>query len=140
MKSLFFLNCWTLLINSRAIPSFINSFVNFNNNNAHGLSAGNLTINNSTVTADGNGANGVHVNGEFKVINSSTLTITHNDCSISSKWTIPGALYVGGNGVVDKTTQLTITNNNGSGIYVKAGAKLDLQTGIITKNIAVKLG
>lgn len=119
---------------------FINSFVNFNNNNAHGLSAGNLTINNSTVTSDGNGANGVHVNGEFKVNNNSTLTITHNDCSISSKWTIPGALYVGGNGIVDKTTKLTITNNNGSGIYVKAGANLDLQTGIITQNIAVKLG
>ena len=119
---------------------FINSTVNFNNNKSHGLSAGNLIINNSKVTANGNGANGIHTTGEFKVLNNSEVTITNNNCSISSKWTIPGALFISGNGIIDKSTNLTITNNNGSGIYVKLGGSLDLQTGVITKNIAEKLG
>ena len=118
----------------------INSLVDFFNNGSHGLSAGNLTINNSTVTANSNGGNGIHVTGKLEVTNNSTVTITNNDCHISSKWTIPGALYIGGNGIIDKTTNLTITNNNGSGIYVKKGVELTLETGLITKNIAVILG
>ena len=118
----------------------INSLVDFSNNGGHGLSAGNLTINNSTVTANNNGGNGIHVGGKLEVTNNSTVTITNNDCHISSKWTIPGALYIGENGIIDKTTNLTITNNNGSGIYVKAKAELTIETGLITKNIATKLG
>ena len=118
----------------------INSLVDFSNNGGHGLSAGNLTINNSTVTANSNGGNGIHVGGKLEVTNNSTVTITNNDCHISSKWTIPGALYIGENGIIDKTTNLTITNNNGSGIYVKAKAELTIETGLITKNIATKLG
>ena len=118
----------------------INSLVDFSSNGSHGLSAGNLTINNSTVTANSNGGNGIHVGGKLEVTNNSTVTIANNDCHISSQWTFPGALYIGGNGIIDNTTNLTINNNNGSGIYVKAGANLDLQTGIITQNIAVKLG
>lgn len=116
-----------------------NSVVNFNNNGAHGLSAANLTIDSSIVTADGNGANGVHITGILDVKNNSTLTIINNECSISSKWTIPGALYVGGTGNIEASTKLLISNNNGSGIYVKSNATLTLETGIITKNIAVKL-
>lgn len=116
------------------------SEVKFNNNNAHGLSAGRLTINNSTVEAKNNGANGVHVKSTLTVINDSTLTIENNDCNISSKWTIPGALYVEGeDSLIDKTTKLTISNNNGSGIYIKNTGHLTLEAGIITKNMAEKL-
>ena len=116
------------------------SKVKFNNNKSHGLSASNLTIKNSTVEAKNNGANGVHVSGTLTVINKSTLTIENNGCSISSKWTIPGALYVAGqDSLIDKTTELTITNNNGSGIYIKNTGSLTLETGTITKNIAEKL-
>ena len=118
----------------------IKSLVDFSSNGSHGLSAGNLTINNSTVTANSNGGNGIHVSGKLEVTNNSTITITNNDCHISSKWTTPGALYIGGNGIIDKTTNLTITNNNGSGIYVKKGAELTLETGLITKNISVISG
>ena len=118
----------------------INSLVDFSNNGGHGLSAGNLTINNSTVTANSNGGNGIHVGGKLEVTNNSTVTITNNDCHISSKWTIPGALYIGGNGIIDNTTNLTINNNNGSGIYIKERAELTIETGLITKNIATKLG
>lgn len=97
----------------------INSLVDFSSNGSHGLSAGNLTINNSTVTANSNGGNGIHVTGKLEVTNNSTVTIANNDCHISSKWTFPGALYIGGNGIIDNTTNLTINNNNGSGIYIK---------------------
>lgn len=118
----------------------INSLVDFSNNGGHGLSAGNLTINNSTVTANSNGGNGIHVTGKLEVTNNSVVTITNNDCHISSKWTFPGALYIGGNGIIDNTTNLTINNNNGSGIYIKERAELTLETGLITKNIAAILG
>lgn len=82
----------------------INSLVDFSSNGSHGLSAGNLTINNSTVTANSNGGNGIHVTGKLEVTNNSTVTIANNDCHISSKWTFPGALYIGGNGIIDNTT------------------------------------
>ena len=118
----------------------INSLVDFSSNGSHGLSAGNLTINNSTVTANSNSGNGIHVTGKLEVTNNSTVTIANNDCHISSESTIPGALYIGGNGIIDNTTNLTINNNNGSGIYIKERAELTLETGLITKNIAAILG
>ncbi|MDD5865439.1 MAG: MucBP domain-containing protein, partial [bacterium] len=118
----------------------INSNINFNNNNSHGLSASDLTIDNSTVNAIYNGANGIHVGGKLDIKNNSKVTIQNNDCSISSKWTIPGALYVAGESNIDKSTTLLISNNNGSGIYVKNTGTLNLETGIITENNANKLG
>lgn len=47
------------------------SVVDFSGNGAHGLSAGNLTIDNSTVTANKNGTTGITFNGEgvFKAAN-----------------------------------------------------------------------
>lgn len=117
----------------------INSNINFNNNGSHGLSASDLTIDNSTVNAIYNGANGIHVSGKLDIKNNSKVTIQNNDCSISSKWTIPGALYVAGESNIDKSTTLLISNNNGSGIYVKNTGTLNLETGIITENNANKL-
>lgn len=119
---------------------FYDSKVNFNNNGGHGLSAGLLTIDNSTVNANNNGANGIHVGGTLKVQNNSIVNIENNKCSISSKWTIPGALYVAGkDSIIDKTTKLTIQNNNGSGIYVHKTGDLKLETGTIINNFAEKL-
>lgn len=116
------------------------STVNFNDNGAHGLSAGILTINNSTVNANNNGGNGIHTNNALTIVNHSEVTVMGNDCSISSKWTIPGAIHVGsGTSLIDETTTLIVKDNNGSGIYLKSGS-LDLQAGTITGNIAVKLG
>ena len=134
------------VINSRGNGSngshfeFHDSKVNFNNNGAHGLSAGLLTIDNSTVNANNNGANGIHVSNTLKVQNNSIVNIENNKCSISSKWTIPGALYVAGkDSIIDKTTKLTIQNNNGSGIYVHKTGNLKLETGTIINNFAEKL-
>ena len=119
---------------------FYDSKVNFNNNGGHGLSAGLLTIDNSTVNANNNGANGIHVGGTLKVQNNSIVNIENNKCSISSKWTIPGELYVAGkDSIIDKTTKLTIQNNNGSGIYVHKTGDLKLETGTIINNFAEKL-
>lgn len=116
------------------------SVVKFNDNGSHGLSAGTLTIDNSYVEAKNNGANGVHAASTLIVRNNSTLFIDGNGCTISSKWTQPGALYVAGkDSIIDKTTKLTITNNNGSGIYIKNTGSLKLETGTITNNIAEKL-
>ncbi len=119
---------------------FHDSKVNFNNNGSHGLSAGLLTIDNSTVNANNNGANGIHVKSTLKVQNNSIVNIENNKCSISSQWTIPGALYVAGkDSIIDKTTKLTIQNNNGSGIYVHRTGDLKLEAGTIINNFAEKL-
>ncbi len=100
------------------------SVVNFSDNNAHGLSTGRLTIDNSTVTATGNGANGVHAGDTLIIKNNAVVEIKKNNCSISSKWTIPGALYVAGveGSNIDKTSAVTITENKGSGILLKGGS------------------
>lgn len=117
----------------------INSEITFYNNGGHGLSADNLTIDNSKVYANENSANGIHTTGIVNVKNNSTVHIMNNDCSISSKWTIPGALYIAGKAEIDETTDLVISNNNGSGIYVTKSGNLTLSVGIITENNANKL-
>ena len=119
------------------------SVVNFSDNNAHGLSTGRLTIDNSTVTANGNGANGVHAGDTLIIKNNAVVEIKKNNCSISSQWTIPGALYVAGaeGSNIDKTSAVTITENKGSGILLKGGS-LIIEEGAkltIMNNTAEKL-
>ena len=118
--------------------------VRFNDNGSHGLSAGWLTIDNSTVEALRNGANGVHTGNTLTIRNNAVVTIRENRCAISSKWSIPGALYVtGGQGsTIDATSTVTITDNLGSGILLKSG-DLTVAEGAkltITNNKAEKLG
>ena len=120
------------------------SVVRFNDNGSHGLSAGWLTIDNSTVEALRNGANGVHTGNTLTIRNNAVVTIRENRCAISSKWSIPGALYVtGGQGsTIDATSTVTITDNLGSGILLKSG-DLTVAEGAkltITNNKAEKLG
>ena len=119
------------------------SVINFSDNNAHGLSTGRLTIDNSTVTANGNGGNGVHAGDTLIIRNNAVVEIKKNNCSISSKWTIPGALYVAGaeGSNIDKTSAVTITENKGSGILLKGGS-LIIEEGAkltIMNNTAEKL-
>ena len=106
------------------------SAVNFSDNNAHGLSKGRLTIDNSTVTANGNGANGVHAGNTLIIKNNAVVEIKKNGCRIISKYTIPGALYVYGaeGSNIDKTSAVTITENKGSGILLKGGS-LNIEEG-----------
>ena len=95
------------------------SNVKFNDNGSHGLSAGNLTIDNSNVTANGNGANGIHTIGTLNICNTSNVEIKNNKCSISSQWTKPGAFYMGGTESKIEDSTLVIQDNLGSGIYQK---------------------
>ena len=119
------------------------SVVNFSDNNAHGLSTGRLTIDNSTVTANGNGGNGVHAGDTLIIKNNAVVEIKKNNCSISSKWTIPGALYVAGaeGSNIDKTSAVTITENKGSGILLKGGSLIIEEDAKLTvmNNTAEKL-
>lgn len=120
------------------------SNVKFNDNGSHGLSAGNLTIDNSTVTANGNGANGIHTIGTLNICNKSNVEIKNNKCSISSQWTKPGAFYMGGTESKIEDSTLVIQDNLGSGIYQenKNGTLTiaDNATVSIMKNKAEKLG
>lgn len=121
------------------------SKVNFNNNGSHGLSAGILTINNSKVEAIGNGGNGIHTTDNTTINNNSKVTIKNNRCSISSQWSIPGALHIGGSGdhIIENSTVI-IEDNKGSGIYQKSKeGKLTIQENAnvsIIRNTAEKLG
>ena len=117
------------------------SNVNFNDNGAHCLSAASLKIWNSTVNANGNGANGIHVAGALDIDQKSVVTIEKNKCSISSKWTIPGALYIAGQSRISDST-VTIQGNSGSGIYQKSGSLTVEPSATLTivKNTAEKLG
>ena len=120
------------------------SNVKFNDNGSHGLSAGNLTIDNSNVTANGNGANGIHTIGTLNICNNSNVEIKNNKCSISSQWTKPGAFYMGGTESKIEDSTLVIQDNLGSGIYQKNKngtlTIADNATVSIMKNKAEKLG
>ena len=120
------------------------SNVKFNDNVSHGLSAGNLTIDNSNVTANGNGANGIHTIGTLNICNKSNVEIKNNKCSISSQWTKPGAFYMGGTESKIEDSTLVIQDNLGSGIYQKNTKGTltiaDNATVSIMKNKAEKLG
>lgn len=121
-----------------------NSVVNFNDNGSRGLSAGTLLIDNSVVTANGNDGNGIHTTGTLTIQNGSTVNVENNACSISSRWAIPGAVYVGGVQSVIKDSTVTIQNNSGSGIYQKSDQGFltieDSANVTIVKNTAEKLG
>ena len=120
------------------------SNVKFNDNGSHGLSAGNLTIDNSNVTANGNGANGIHTIGTLNICNKSNVEIKNNKCSISSQWAKPGAFYMGGTESKIEDSTLVIQDNLGSGIYQKNKngtlTIADNATVSIMKNKAEKLG
>ena len=112
------------------------SEVNFNNNGAHGLSARKLTIDNSTVNAIGNGANGIYIGAEGIIEKGSRVTVNNNECKIGSKWTKPGAIYVGKSlDVSDEDVKLEIIGNKNCGVYVKRGARANIKTGVIKTNI-----
>ena len=111
-------------------------YVNFSNNGSHGLSAGNLIITNSDVTANGNGICGVISSGEMNVT-ASTLTIEENKvaCAQKSRWSRPGALVISGSASISSDSIVSIRKNEGSGIYLWGeNATLNMQSGDIQEN------
>lgn len=114
------------------------STVSFINSGAHGISAAEFIVDNSTVTSNKNGANGITVSGKMEIKNKSKVEVAENKCSISSKWTYPGALVVKSGGTIDKTCDVRIVNNQGSGICVLGGT-FTMDAGVVSKNVAEKL-
>ena len=119
------------------------STVNFNDNQSHGLSAANLTINNSTVTANGNGICGIIATGRADIKNNSVVTVKENEvaCAVTSRWSRPGAVCFKGEATIAANCTVTITDNQGSGIYLwDEDASLTMETGVIQRNTAQQSG
>ena len=120
----------------------INSDVNFIDNAGHGLSAGELYINNSNVTANENGLCGIITSGETK-IEKSTVEIANNKVAVElkSRWARPGALTVKANASISEDSNVKIENNKGSGIFLWGeAASLNMQSGSVKENSAEKSG
>ena len=92
----------------------INSKVTYYNNAGHGLSAENVTIQNSTLNAEKNGYRGISINGgNFSVDSTSTLNVTGN----SYNGDYAGLkLTSGSNGLVESDATINITDNYCSGL------------------------
>lgn len=119
------------------------STVKFNDNGSHGLSAANLTIDNSVVEANRNGICGIIATGELDIKNESIVDIKKNkaNCSMTSAWSRPGAMCLKGTGTISEDSKVTITDNEGCGIYLwNNSASLDMKSGIIQRNTATKAG
>ena len=95
------------------------SDVNFSDNGSHGLSAGNLYISNSNVTANHNAYIGIAVNGEMKISESSVVTVTEN--AYDSLGYAAMRLYNDYPFTIDGTSELYIKDNSNTGLYVRQG-------------------
>lgn len=98
-----------------------NSVVNFLDNTDHGLSTTSLTINNSEVNADRNGANGIFVHNGGLAADKAIIHVSANTVKLASQWTTPGALYIQGGTNTIKDSLVTITENLGPGLHLKGG-------------------
>ena len=110
--------------------TIVNSTVNFSGNGSHGISAGDLIIEeNSTVTSENNGFYGVYSSGKFLVDSTSKLIVTKN----SAGGDFAGLKLVSSaNGYVEAGAVVTITDNYCSGLsnngkcVFEEGAKLTI--------------
>lgn len=119
-----------------------NSTVNFNNNGSHGLSTATLSITDSTVNANGNGMCGIIATGKTDISNS-TVNIQKNKVNVKpeSGYSRPGALTLKGESTISADSNVTITDNAGSGIYLwTENASLDMQSGTVMNNRASATG
>ena len=119
-----------------------NSTVNFNNNGSHGLSTATLSITDSTVNANGNEMCGIIATGKTEISNS-TVNIQKNKVAVNptSAWSRPGALTLKGESTISADSNVTITDNAGSGIYLwTANASLNMQSGTVMNNRASATG
>ena len=103
------------------------SKVDFSGNGSHGLSAGNLTINNSEVTAKNNGLTGIIFTGkgEFKSAN-----VQISGTKGKSYWNA-GMRLMKSNATldVDAASTISITDNKVTGLFLDAGAQATFAEG-----------
>ena len=96
------------------------STVDFSGNGSHGLSAGNLTINNSTVTAKDNALTGIIFTGkgEFKSAN-----VQISGTKGTSYWNAGMRLFKANASLdVDAASTVSITGNKVTGLYLDGGS------------------
>ena len=100
------------------------STVDFSGNGSHGLSAGNLTIDSSRVTANNNGLTGITFNGEgvFKAADVRVAGTIGKDL----KWgdiIYDGGIRLSPNATldVDAASTISITGNKATGLFLDAG-------------------
>ena len=108
------------------------SNVNFSGNGSHGLSAGNLTVQNSTVTAENNGLTGIIFTGEGEISDHSTVTITGTKGK--SYWNAGLRLMKSNASLKIKDSTVTIKDNAVTGIFCDSGSQLTIED---TANVTV---
>lgn len=92
----------------------IDSIITYQDNAGHGLSAGQVKIQNSNFTSDHNGYYGVYASSGFSVDSTSTLTVTRNSYSGD----FAGLKLTSGvtDGKIEKGAVVAITDNDCSGL------------------------
>ena len=108
------------------------SNVNFSGNGSHGLSAGNLTVQDSTVTAENNGLTGIIFTGEGEISDHSTVTITGTKGK--SYWNAGLRLMKSNASLKIKDSTVTIKDNDVTGIFCDSGSQLTIED---TANVTV---
>ena len=103
------------------------SSVTFSGNADHGLSAGNLSISNSTVTAENNGRNGIIFTGKgaFKA-----ATVKVSGTKGKSYWNAGIRLFKANAALtVDAASKVSITDNQVTGLFLDGGASATFADG-----------
>lgn len=103
------------------------SSVTFSGNADHGLSAGNLSISNSTVTAENNGRNGIIFTGKgaFKA-----ATVNVSATKGKSYWNAGIRLFKANAALtVDAASKVSITDNQVTGLFLDGGASATFADG-----------
>ena len=103
------------------------SSVTFSDNADHGLSAGNLSISNSTVTAENNGRNGIIFTGKgaFKA-----ATVNVSGTKGKSYWNAGIRLFKANAALtVDAASKVSITDNQVTGLFLDGGASATFADG-----------
>ena len=108
------------------------SNVNFSGNGSHGLSAGNLTVQNSTVTAENNGLTGIIFTGKGEISDHSTVTITGTKGK--SYWNAGLRLMKSNASLTIKDSTVTIKDNDVTGIFCDSNSQLTIED---TANVTV---
>lgn len=114
------------------------SVVDFSGNGSHGLSAGNLTVDNSTVTANNNALTGIIFTGKGEFKNGANVQIS--DTRGTSYWSAGMRLKAKDARLsVDAASTVSITGNKVTGLFLDAGAQATFAEGsglMITGNDA----
>lgn len=103
------------------------SSVTFSGNADHGLSAGNLSISNSTVSAENNGRNGIIFTGKgaFKA-----ATVNVSGTKGKSYWNAGIRLFKANAALtVDAASKVSITDNQVTGLFLDGGASATFADG-----------